>query len=291
MALDLGTLRGGRRLADGAWGTLLQQRGARPGELVECWNLDRPTEVRAVARAYVEAGARIVLTNTFRANRFVLEREGLADQVSAINAAGARLSRAAAGGGVLVFGSIGPSGKLLMRRDVSPAELADAFGMQARALADGGVDAILCETFFDLDELRIAVEAGRAAGLPVIASMTFDSGADQTRTMMGVRPEQAAAALANAGAGAVGCNCGVGIETCIAIVRRMRAVTALPIWAKPNAGLPQQRAGAVEYLQTPEQFAEHVPALLAAGADVVGGCCGTTPAFIAAARSRCDAGS
>ena len=283
MPTDLKGFRDRVRVADGAWGTQLQARGGRLGETVEPWNTDRPDDVRAVAAAYVEAGSDIILTNTFRANRFVLEREGGGGRVAELNEAGARLSKAAAGDRALVFGSIGPSGKLLMTREVTEAELLEAFTTQAAALAAGGVDAIVCETFYDLKEVGIALRAVReATELPVVASMTFDSGPDRTRTMMGVPPEQAAEALVEMGADAVGCNCGSGIDDYVTVVGRMRGRTDRPIWAKPNAGLPEEVDGRVVYRETPQRFASRVPDLVSAGADVVGGCCGTTPAFVAA---------
>lgn len=270
-------------IADGAWGTMLQARGAAAGELVDDWNLTRPHDVAAVARAYVEAGAQIILTNTFRSNRFVLGRHGLAEKVHAINAAGGAISRDASAGKARVFGSIGPSGKLLMRHEVSESELTEAFAAQAAGLAAGGVDAILLETFFDLNEIRLALRAvRRATGLPAIASMTFDSGADRTQTMMGVTPERAAQTLTEAGAAAVGCNCGAGVDGYVRVVELMRQHTNLPIWAKPNAGLPEVRGEGIVYGETPAGFAAGVTRLICAGAQIVGGCCGTTPEFIRA---------
>ncbi|HNQ21613.1 MAG TPA: homocysteine S-methyltransferase family protein [Phycisphaerae bacterium] len=286
MTVDFNIYRQRPGVADGAWGTMLMACGSRPGELVELWNLTRPADVRAVAAAYVQAGAEIILTNTFRANRFALEHAGAGQQAFELNEAGARLSRAAAGTQVRVFGSLGPSGKMLIMKEVTPDALRDAFAEQARGLAAGGADAIVCETFFDLQELLIAVAAAQEnTPLPVVASMTFDSGPDRTRTMMGVSPAQAVTALGDAGAAAVGCNCGLGIDGYIKVVQQMRTHTTLPIWAKPNAGLPETVQGKVVYHETPEAFAGRAPALAAAGANVIGGCCGTTPDFIRALAS------
>lgn len=283
MSNDLHEYRDRVSVADGAWGSLFLQRGARQGELVERWNTSAPDTVRAVAEAYVEAGADIILTNTFRANRFTLDSHAAAGQVAQINEAGARLSKQAAGTRARVFGSIGPSGRMLLTDEVTVDVLREAFGEQASALAAGGADAIVCETFSALDEAVIAVRAAKdATALPVVACMTFDSGPDMTHTMMGVSPEQAVPALTDAGADAVGCNCGVGIDEAVPIVRTMRWHTDRPIWAKPNAGLPVLEDGNTVYSETPVRFASKVPMLIEAGANIVGGCCGTTPAFIRA---------
>jgi 5-methyltetrahydrofolate--homocysteine methyltransferase len=266
--------------ADGAWGTELQARGLAAGELPDLWNLEHPERVAEVARAYAEAGSRVVLTNTFRANRIALG--GHAARCVEINREGARLSRKGAGAGVRVFGSIGPSGKLLLMEEVTEAALYEAFREQAAALAGGGADALLVETMSDLAEAAIAVRAARETKLPVIASMVFDSGKNKDRTMMGATPEQAARALAEAGAEAVGANCGSGIAGYVEICRRLKAAAGLPVWIKPNAGAPELVDGRAVYRTTPEEFAAHVPALVEAGASFIGGCCGTTPDFIRA---------
>jgi 5-methyltetrahydrofolate--homocysteine methyltransferase len=269
-------------VTDGAWGTQLQARGLGAGECPDAWNLTYPDRVEAVARAYVEAGSAVILTNTFGATRLRLAAHGLADQAAAINRAGARLSRQAAGARVRVFASIGPTGRMLAMGETSADELHAAFAEQAGALAQEGVDALLLETFADLDEIRAAIAAARATGLPVVASMVFDSGPARDRTMMGVTPEQAVAAVVEAGADAVGANCGNGIDRYIPICRRLRAATDLPVWIKPNAGLPEMVDGRAIYRITPEYFAAKTRDLVAAGADFVGGCCGTSPAFIKA---------
>jgi len=266
--------------ADGAWGTELQARGLAAGELPDLWNLEYPERVAEVARAYAEAGSRVVLTNTFRANRIALGEH--AARCVEINREGARLSRKGAGAGVRVFGSIGPSGKVLLMEEVTEAALYEAFREQAAALAGGGADALLVETMSDLAEAAIAVRAARETKLPVIASMVFDSGKNKDRTMMGATPEQAARALAEAGAEAVGANCGSGIAGYVEICRRLKAAAGLPVWIKPNAGAPELVDGRAVYRTTPEEFAAHVPALVEAGASFIGGCCGTTPDFIRA---------
>lgn len=275
-------LRGKPVITDGAWGTQLQARGLPVGACPEAWNLDAPGKVEAVARSYVEAGSRVILTNSFGGNRFVLERHGLEGKGREINRAAAEISVRAAAGRARVFASIGPSGKMLMMGDVAEDELLAAFSEQAEALAAGGVDGLVVETMGDVEEARLAVRAARRTGLVVVASMTFDSGAERDRTMMGTTPEQAAEALAEEGADVLGANCGQGIEGYAALCGRLKAATDRPLWMKPNAGLPEMVQGRTVYRTSPEAFAAHGPALVAAGADFIGGCCGSSPDFIRA---------
>jgi len=272
-------------LTDGAWGTQLQERGLQAGECPDAWNLLYPERVEQVARAYVEAGSQVILTNTFRANRLALERYGLAERTADINRAGVEISRRAAAGKALVFASIGPSGRMLVAGETTEDELVATFREQARALAEAGADAIVVETMADLTEARLAVTAALETGLPVVASMVFDSGRNKDRTMMGVTPEQAARDLSAVGAHVIGANCGQGIVGYVEICRRLHAATDRPIWIKPNAGLPEMVEGKAVYRVTPAEFASYVPALLEAGASFVGGCCGTTPDFIRAIAS------
>ncbi|MGB9604413.1 MAG: homocysteine S-methyltransferase family protein [Bryobacteraceae bacterium] len=269
-------------LTDGAWGTQLQERGLQPGECPDAWNLLHPERVEEVARAYLGAGSRIILTNTFRANRLALAAYGLADRTVEINRAGVAISRRAAQGKALVFASIGPSGRMLVAGEVSQQDLAAAFSEQARALAEGGADGIVIETMADLTEARLAAMAAIETGLPVVACMVFDSGRNRDRTMMGVTPEQAARGLAEAGAHVVGANCGQGIAGYVEICRRLRAAIDRPVWIKANAGLPELVEGKPLYRMTPDEYASFLPALLNAGASFIGGCCGTTPEFIRA---------
>ncbi|MCP5521732.1 MAG: homocysteine S-methyltransferase family protein [Verrucomicrobiales bacterium] len=275
---------------DGGWGTQLQARGLAPGECPDVWNLSAPDKVREVAAAYVAAGSRIILTNTFGATSLALEGHGAAGQAGAINEAGARLSREAAGEKAFVFGSMGPTGKLLMMGEVTPEVLQAAFADQAAALKAGGVDGLVIETMSDLEEAKAAIAGAKSTGLPVVACVVFDSGKDKDRTMMGATVEQAAAVLAAAGADVVGSNCGQGIEGFVGIARRLRAATDRPLWIKANAGLPEVVEGCTVYRKTPTEFATVVPELVKAGAAFVGGCCGTTPEFIAAVKRRLSAG-
>ncbi len=282
-------LRTGPLLTDGAWGTELQKLGLAAGEPGDAWNIRHPQRVESVARAYVEAGSRAILTNTFRANPLALAAYGLAGECAVINAAGVRISRAAAGTRARVIASIGPSGKMLAAGEFTPGELEAAFAAQAGALAAAGPDALLIETMSDIEEARIALRSSRRTGLPVIVSFTFDTGKNKDRTMTGATPEEAAAAMAAEGADAIGANCGAGIEHLVSVCRRLRGACALPVWIKPNAGMPELVGGNVRYRQTPEQFAAHAPALLEAGVAFLGGCCGTTPEFIRALAARMPA--
>ncbi len=273
-------------VTDGAWGTELQARGLASGECPDGWNLAHPERVEQVARAYVEAGSQVILTNTFRANRVALDGAGLASRVAEINRAGVAISRRAAGDRAAVFASLGPSGKMLMTGEVSAADVAAAFAEQARALAAAGADALVVETMADLEEARLAVAAARETGLPVVASMVFDAGKKKDRTMMGATPEQVAAALAEAGADVIGANCGCGVAGYVEICRRLSAATARPVWIKANAGMPELVDGHPVYRMTPEEYSAYVPALVEGGARFIGGCCGTNPNFIRAVKER-----
>jgi methionine synthase I (cobalamin-dependent) len=277
---------GGVVLTDGAWGTELQARGLETGQMPDFWNLSHPDRVEEVARAYVDAGSQVILTNTFQANRVALARHPDVEDVASVNRAGVEISRRAAAGRARVFASIGPSGKLLMMGQVDEAALEAAFNEQAQAQADAEPDAIVVETMSDLNEAKLAVQAAKATGLPVVACMVFDSGKNKDRTMMGVSPEQAAEELTRLGADVIGANCGNGIEDYIPICASLARSTELPIWIKANAGLPVLVDGKVVYPTTPDEFAGHLPKLLEAGAQFVGGCCGTSPEFIAALRRR-----
>jgi 5-methyltetrahydrofolate--homocysteine methyltransferase len=273
-------------VTDGAWGTQLQALGLPSGACPDQWNLSHPERVEQVPRAYVEAGSQIVLTNTFRANRVALVDYGLADQLVQINQAGGAISRRAAGTRGHVFGSIGPSGKMLFAGQVTEQELHSAFAEQAQALAASGVDALVIETMADLDEAKLALAAARSTGLPVVACLVFDSGKDKDRIMTGRTPEQVAQELTDAGADVVGANCGQGIASYVAICRRLRAATDRPIWIKANAGVPRIVGDKVIYETNAEQFAAYGPQLVAAGASFLGGCCGTGPDYIRALRQR-----
>ena len=290
MAWELKALAAQVRVLDGAWGTQLQAAGLPAGSCPERWNAEHPEGVEAVARGYVAAGSDVILTNTFGANRFVLAAHGLKDRVAELSEAGAAISRRAAGGRAKVFGSIGPSGKIVMMEEVRREELVAAFAEQAEALQWGGVDAIVLETFNELAEAEIALRAVRkACDLPVVVSMTFASGPDRTATMMGNKPSDLAATAERFGAQAVGANCGVGPENYVKVARLLRQATDLPIWIKPNAGMPiAGPRGQTTFPMGPADFAAFVAPLIEAGASFIGGCCGTTPDHIRAVRKAVD---
>jgi len=279
----------GPLITDGAWGTEMQRRGLEPGMCPDYWNVDHADLVEEVARQYVEAGSEIILTNTFRANPISLEGAS-ADQVRRINIAGVEISRRASSGRTKVVASIGPTGKMLMTGEIDEAGLESAFTIQSAALAEAKPDALLLETFSDLEEASIALRACLKTRLPVLVSFAYDSGKNKDRTMMGVTPEKAAQRMEAEGASAIGANCGAGPDSFAALGVRYRDACDLPIWLKPNAGLPVVEGGKVSYSMEAGSFAEHLTELLDAGACFVGGCCGTKPDFIralAAERRKC----
>jgi 5-methyltetrahydrofolate--homocysteine methyltransferase len=273
--------RGEVLLADGAWGTELFKRGLMQGSPPDEWNLTHPEIVQEIAREYRDAGAQIVLTNTFGASSLRLESHGLAGMAREINLRGAQLARDALGPDTVVAGDIGPSGRMLTLGEVSREDLAASFAEQARALRDGGVDWIVVESMTDAEEMEVAVQAAReAAGIPVVASMSYNRTPKGFRTMMGNTPENCVRRAESAGAAIIGANCGTGIEDYVPLAPVLRALTALPVWVKANAGVPHIVGGKVTFPLTPGQYASYVPALVESGVDVIGGCCGTDPRFI-----------
>jgi 5-methyltetrahydrofolate--homocysteine methyltransferase len=277
---------GGPILADGAMGTMLFSAGLQFGDPPEVWNLTQPDVVRRIHRGYLDAGSRILLTNTFGGTRLRLGLHGLADRVDDLNRTAAILLRAevdAAGGGALVAGDIGPSGEIVAPLGtLDYAEAVDVFAEQAAALVAGGVDLIWIETMSDLQEIRAAIEGVRrvAPAIPLITTMTFDT---RGHTMMGVSPEQAVEALTAWGADAIGGNCGNGPDEMIGVVERMHAAApdALLV-AKSNAGMPELVDMRAVYKADPATMAAQVLTMRDAGARIVGGCCGSTPAHLAA---------
>jgi 5-methyltetrahydrofolate--homocysteine methyltransferase len=280
-ALDGRTL-----LADGAIGTELQRRGLEPGACAESWNAGRPDQVAAVHRAYVEAGARLLTTNSFRGTRFALAGFGLADQTVELNRRAAELAKAAAGERAWVLGSMGPFGGFLEPLgETSVEQLYSWFFEQAAALLEGGADGIVVETMAAREEVETAIRAARSAGASVVAAaMTFEKGREGHRTIMGVNPGDAARIMVDAGADIVGTNCGTGliIRDYVQIVAQFCEAVGVPILVRPNAGAPQVAGDRVYYTQSPEAMASEISALISAGARIIGGCCGTTPDHIRA---------
>jgi homocysteine S-methyltransferase len=279
-------------VADGAMGTMLHAHGVEFDTCFDALNLTDPARVGEIHRAYIEAGARIILANTFGANRYKLAEHGLEDQVAEINRAGVSLAKRVVLGSfheVWVAGDVGPLGvRLVPFGRVQKEQAQRVFAEQIRALAEAGADLIVIETMADLQETLAAVRAAHeVCDLPVTASMTFTR---DDRTLLGDAPDRVARALDEAGVDIIGVNCSGGPAQLLRILRRMReAVPDRRFWVKPNAGWPEQVGGRIMYPATPEYFAEYAWAFHAAGADVIGGCCGTTPAHIAAMRDAFEA--
>ncbi len=263
----------------------LYKRGLNAEKIPDVWNLENPQAVEQVAREYIQAGSDILITNTFSSNPYSLTRHHLTGRVDEIVEAGVQIARRAAEGKAKVFGNIGPTGKVLMMGEVDLDEVYKNFVSVAKALERGGADAIIIESMSELQEVLLAVRAVREnTSLPVIAGMTFGAGPIGTATIMGVTPAQLVKEAGAAGAGAFAANCGAGPETYVLVAAQMRRDTDAPIWIKPNAGLPVLEKGVTVFPMSPGTFATFVPVLAQAGANFIGGCCGTTPEHIAGVR-------
>jgi len=278
-------------LCDGAMGTLLYAKGIFINRSYDELNLSQPEMIRSVHQDYLHAGAEIIETNTFGANRVRLARHSLGDKVRDINVAGAHLARDAAKSfDVWVAGSVGPLGiRIEPLGRTSFAEAREAFREQIAALSEGGVDLLLLETFGYLEELRQAMLAARDVNpkIPVVASVTVD---EDSNCLDGSDPETFAAKLTDWGADVIGCNCSIGPVAMLDAIERVRAVTPLPLAAQPNAGMPRSVEGRNIYLCSPEYMASYARKFVAAGVRLVGGCCGTTPDHIRVMKSALRAG-
>jgi homocysteine S-methyltransferase len=274
-------------LADGAMGTLLHARGVPIDACFDELNLTRPDMVAGIHREYIEAGARLIETNTFGANPYRLAAHGLEERLEEIHRTAVLLARRAADSAeapVLVAGSIGPLGvRLAPYGRTQPEQAAAAYARTIASLVEAGVDVLLFETHTDTHELELAIEAARRlTDLPVVASMTYTR---DDRTLLGDGPAQVCRALARAGADVIGANCAGGPAQLLRILQAMQAAASQARFSvMPNAGWPERVAGRILYTATPEYFAEHARAFRQAGAAIIGGCCGTTPDHVAAMR-------
>jgi 5-methyltetrahydrofolate--homocysteine methyltransferase len=280
-------------VCDGAMGTQLIARGLAAGECPESWCTARPDDVREIAAGYVEAGADIIETNSFGGNGLKLKAYGLEGKVRGLNKAAAEIARDAIGKQGYVAGSVGPTGVFAKGEGgkIEAAEFYPFFREQVVALAEGGADAICIETMWSAREAEQAIRAAKEnTVLPVICTFTFDKGPRGFRTAVGLSPERACEAALQAGADIVGANCGNGLDAMIEIARLIRsAFPEATLMIQANAGLPKFADGQTVYLEDPAYMASHIGELVQAGANIVGGCCGTTPdhirAIVAALRS------
>ncbi|HUV04208.1 MAG TPA: homocysteine S-methyltransferase family protein [Armatimonadota bacterium] len=267
-------------LCDGAMGTMLQAHGLPAGACPELWNVERPDAIAQIHAAYIEAGSRIISTNTFGANRLKLAPYGIAERARELNSAGVAIAREVAGPEIFVAGSIGPTGEFLEPLgNLSFGEAVEAFAEQAVAQAQAGADVILIETFSDLEEAKAALAGALSSGIPCFCTMAFDTGG---RTMMGVDPVAAVVELTKAGASGVGANCGLGPTETLEIIRQMREASSGIVIAQPNAGLPRLVEGRTVYDSTPEEMASYAVEFARLGVNIIGACCGSTPEHIRA---------
>lgn len=283
-------------VCDGAMGTQLMLAGLEQGGCGELWNLTHADRVLAIQQRYVAAGADCLISNTFGGSRLMLRRHGHESELAAINRAAVAIARQAfAGRPGFVLGDIGPLGALLEPYgELTEAEARAALEEQAAELVAAGADAIILETQTSLEELGLAIEAARAAGArTIIASLAYDLSADKTfyKTMMGVSPEQAAELAEERGAHLIALNCGTGMDMngAAMVARQYRTACALPVMVQPNAGLPVLENMKAVYKQPPEEMGRAIPAVLDAGAAIIGSCCGSTPEHTRAIRGAVDA--
>lgn len=277
-------------LADGAIGTNLFAKGLETGDAPELWNCDQPDKISELLHEFIEAGADILLTNSFGANRFRLALHQAETRVAELNAAAVRLAKEAAATSdrtILVAGDIGPTGELFAPLGaLTKDDAIAAFSEQATALAEAGADLLWIETMSSLEEVEAAILAAKSTGLPVLATMTFDTAG---RTMMGITPADFVAHTAALHVEGVGANCGIGpAELLDSILLMAEAKPSQILIAKGNCGIPSYVEGEIHYHGTPELMADYALCARAAGAQIIGGCCGTTPAHLAAMRDALD---
>jgi len=278
-------------VADGAMGTMLFQRGLKPTDCPESVSLTRPDLLEEIATAYLEAGADIVQTNTFGGSPLKLAKYGLDDKTEMINRSAVDAVREAVDGLAYVSASVGPSGRILAPYgDIEPNAVWESFRRQIKTLVDAGADIICVETMTDIAEARLAIQATRSVSptIPIMATMTYDETPRGFYTIMGIDIPTAVRELTLAGADLVGSNCGYGIEKMVQVARAYRACSRMPLVIQSNAGLPVMEDGRPVYREAPEFMAEKGKELVAIGVSVIGGCCGTTPAHIAAIRKMVD---
>ena len=273
-------------LFDGALGTTLMARGLSSGEAPEKWNVERPEVVKEIHRAYFSAGSDVIQTNTFGGNRFKLRDKQLEGDLGRINQTAVRLAREVRPPGKFIAGDVGPSGKLMAPLGPYRAtEIEAVFAEQGQILVDAGADLISIETMFSLEEALAALRGIREiTDLPIFVSMTFDLKPKGFFTLMGETPKACVKALEENGADVLGSNCQLGSGEMVDLIKEMRNWTTVPIIAQPNAGSPILKGGVTVYEQSPEEFAQDILRIIEVGANVVGGCCGTTPLFIEKAR-------
>jgi 5-methyltetrahydrofolate--homocysteine methyltransferase len=266
-------------ILDGATGTELQKRGMPAGVCPELWVVENPHVIKEIQRAYIRAGSDVVYTCTFGGNRIKLEEFGLGSRTPELNRALARLSREAASSGCLVAGDLASTGRFIKPLgDMAFEECVNIYKEQVRGLLEGGVDLFVIETMLDLQEARAALLAVReSCELPVCVSMSFD---ESKRTLTGTDPVTALITLQSLGADVVGCNCSTGPAQMVEIIAMMKPYAGVPLMAKPNAGLPRLINGRTVFDMGAEEFGSHVKSLAEAGANLLGGCCGTTPEYI-----------
>jgi 5-methyltetrahydrofolate--homocysteine methyltransferase len=270
-------------ISDGGWGTYLHSLGLEVGACPEIWNITHRNEVLSIPKSYIEAGADIVLTNTFGAHPIRLKHYGLQDRAFELNEAGASISREAAGDHPFVLGSIGPSGAIIMMGEVPEEKVYDGFRIQVEALSKGGADAICIETMSEIAEACLAIRAAKEfTDLEVVCTFTYQKTVhDYYRTMMGVSPAEMIAAVKEAGADIIGANCGIGFDQMVEIAKEIReADPSTPVLVQANAGIPIVKNNKTIFPETPEMMRPKIKELIKAGANIIGGCCGTTPEHI-----------